>query len=149
MDSVSIGSGAYDSAADAALFIEFAGVCPGTAVGGRMVSVALSTMAKTDLAPLCLTNSPGWTGGTGGWIPPELPQRVYWGWDNANRSGYVIARSGAQVAGGTHRRGLPSTSTRAPRTRGRGSRPTNPGGPGLMKDYNIRAVWDSVNSRLL
>jgi hypothetical protein len=90
------GRGAYDATTDSALIMEPYGNCAG-GTGSRMVSVALATLVKTALAPLCLMPSPPWASGAGGWTAPYMPERTQWAWNPATRTAYVAANADRQA----------------------------------------------------
>jgi hypothetical protein len=85
------GSGHYDATTDSALMMENAGACPGTGNGGRVISVSLTSLTKTNLATLCITNSPPWSGGTG-WDVPQRTEQSTHAWNPATRTLYVMGR---------------------------------------------------------
>lgn len=80
----SLGGGAYDSAADAMLHFESSGDCV-----GQLIVTTLATLAQQAF-DLCLRPSPAWSGETGGWLTPQSPHRVFFGWDNARRKLYAV-----------------------------------------------------------
>jgi hypothetical protein len=84
------GSGFYDSTTDSAIMMAHAGDCPGTAQGARMQSVSLASMTVTNLASMCLTNTPVWAGGSG-WFHanPTSGGGNLFAWDHANRTAYL------------------------------------------------------------
>jgi hypothetical protein len=135
---------------DAALMMEPAGDCPGTGAGSRMVSVALASFTKTNLASLCLTNSPGWTG-AGGWLPPQLPHRIFFAWDNATRTAYVAAQITRLDSGGNIIAGdvVFAKYVRATNTWTRLATPSLIRPATNLEDLRIAIVWDSVHQKVV
>ena len=85
-------------------------------------------------------------------MPPELPNRVFWAWDAANRVAYVTATIRQLDAAGDTVQKIAAfyKFTRATNTW------TMLTGPPVtaalqpqLDDFSIRMVWDSVNSRVL
>jgi hypothetical protein len=130
--------------------MESAGDCPGTGVGSRMVSVALASFTKTNLASLCLTNSPGWTG-AGGWLPPQLPHRIFFAWDNATRTAYVAAQITRLDSGGNIIAGdvVFAKYVRATNTWTRLATPSLIRPATNLEDLRIAIVWDSVHQKVV
>jgi hypothetical protein len=151
------GSGFYDSVADAAIMMAGGGGCPGTGSGSRMQSVSLSSMTRTDLAALCLTNVPAWAGS--GWLPPDPTSAGgnLFTWDNANRTAYLATYVVYKNSAGdiTSADVMFVKYVRATNTWTRLATPTmirpmmTAGGGVALEDQFIQLSYDSVHHKVL
>jgi hypothetical protein len=143
-----VGSGAYDTAADAGLTLEFYGNCAG-GTGTRMATLALPSLTKTLLAPFCLSNSPTWASGIGGWLAPNYAHRGLFAWDDATRTAYVMAIAELIGTGGVVDKGLVFAKyERATNTWTRLATPTLTGDVTVINHLRIYLVWDSMHQQV-
>jgi Purple acid Phosphatase, N-terminal domain/Divergent InlB B-repeat domain len=149
----SAGNGVYDSANDAGLFMEETGACPGMGNGTSMKSVDLTTLTKTTLAENCLTNSPAWSGATGGWIVPQQMYRAIISWDNVARVGYVssLVRRYNPAGDLVEKAVKLFKYTRSTNTWTALADPPVLASElaQMYDDFSLRTAWDSVNKRVL
>jgi hypothetical protein len=140
----STGGAYFDADGDRVLNIESSGLL-------RAWAMASMPAEKTTVADFSGAQpAPAWNGTSGGWLPPEYPDRVKWAWDGAGRIAYVpivvrradvtgaIVESGVWLVRIDSVSGEASLQARAPLPEGFYPDP-----------YSAMTVWDSVNQRVI
>jgi Divergent InlB B-repeat domain len=140
----STGGAVFDPTGDRILNIEGAGTV--TAWGMAATPPTKTAVAElSDLAP-----APKWSGATGGWLPPEYPNRLKFAFDPQARILYVptlfrrVDVAGTRVESGIWMVVVDTVAKTATLT-ARAPIPQSV----YLDPYSVMSVWDSVNQRVI
>mgnify|MGYP001615559641 CR=1 FL=1 len=153
--SSSLGNGAYDTTSDSMLSFTQGGFGPGS--GGKLRVTPLTNPVNGSVEyNLDTTPSPTWTGGAGGWLVAQQPERTFFAWDDVGRNLYIVCRqirltvSGAGSDPESPAEQQASLYKFSMATRTWSSLTPAPLASGItLVPYSIFTVWDANTSRVL